>query len=775
MGVASSLGIISGINYEELVSKLIQVERNPITLLEKRRTGIEQKVGALDALAIKLSTLKSSADILNDESLFNTKSVAIASTGGESSLTATASHLAQPGSYTIYVDQLAQAHKIAAQGWADDDSTPILDAAGYPAGGHFSFRIGNSGPVTAVEVTASTTLKELADSINEADAGVRASIIHDGTASSPYRLVLTSTATGASNDIQITDNATQLDFSNKRIEAATADGTNSGTYTGAVTSNTAEYYTGTANRTYIIETMTSGTTGETGTARYRYSTDGGISWNDNGGNGFIFYTGGLTTIGSTDGTNGTGNNENVKVQFTDSGTMSVGDRFRVDVFNPTFSTPKDAVIRVDSLTLIKDSNTITDVIEGVTLQLTGESSTTANRITVSQGDVSGTATYIQDFVTAYNTVIDDLSNAFAYDPDNPTSNPLRGDYTVRGIQSRLKDIVLRTIPGLEDTYASLSQIGIGVDRTGKLSIDNAKLNRVLSRDPLSAMKLFVDYGSPSDNDIVFEGKTIATKPGQYSIYITRPPLQAQFESTETIGPGGILQDEALTFTFTSEATQSVPAVTAFTVNLSAGDTISTVLSTLNSAFASQEVGLSAVNNQGRISIVSSDYGADIKFTVVSDRGAAGQTGVGNTIQSATGTDVAGIINGHGALGKGKYLTAISGFDEGGLRVSTTTATPGGKGFISVSSGIAAQLSTQLKQITDPFAGTIASRNDSLRDVIDDIEKQIETKEERLDDMEESLRKQFVNLEVLLSSLQEQMNALTAQLNGLPQLYMNSGR
>ena len=76
---------------------------------------------------------------------------------------------------------------------------------------------------------------------------------------------------------------------------------------------------------------------------------------------------------------------------------------------------------------------------------------------------------------------------------NPTDNPLRGDYTVRGIQSRLKDIVVNSIPGLEGDYTTLNQIGISVDTTGMLSIDSAQLSSVLNTDPLSVMKLFIDY------------------------------------------------------------------------------------------------------------------------------------------------------------------------------------------------------------------------------------------------------------------------------------------
>jgi flagellar hook-associated protein 2 len=638
MGVASSLGLISGIDYEELVSKLISLERNPITLLQNKKTDIELKMGAFSALDIKLSSLKSSAEILNEEALFNAKLVNVASPGGEPSLTATVANTAPVGSYTVYVDQLAQAHKIASQGWADVNATPVLDSATYPSGGNFSFRVGNSGATTTLQVTTTTTLQELRDMINESDAGITATILNDGTASNPYRLILGSDTTGASNDIQVTTNVTQLDFTNKLIEAATADSTNSGTYTGTVASNTSEYYTGTTNKTYIIETMTAGTVGAAGTARYRYSTDGGITWNNNGGSGFAFYTGGLTTIGSTDGTNNTGNSENVKVQFTDSGTMSLGDTFRVDVFNPAFSEAKDAVVRVDSLTLIKESNTITDVIDGVTLNLLNADATNPNTVTVAQGDVSATKTHIEEFVATYNSVIDDLYNAFYYDPESPTTNnPLRGDYTVRGIQARLKDIVVNRIPGLEGDYTTLYQIGISMDTTGRLSIDGAKLSSVLATDPLSVMKLFVDYGTPTDNAITYEGKTSATKAGKYSIYINTPPAQATFESTEVIGGGGIVLDESLTFTFTEDATGAVPSVTAFTVNLSSGDGITAVISKLNSKFSAQGVGLTAINNGGTIKISSTGYGDDVKFTVVSDRDAAGQSGVGTAILTRKGT------------------------------------------------------------------------------------------------------------------------------------------
>jgi flagellar hook-associated protein 2 len=731
-------------------------------------------MGALDSLSIKLSSLKSSAEKLNDVSMFNTKSVAVTSAGTDTYLSATTTSGAAAGSYTVYVDQLAQAHKIASQGWADENSTAILDSGSYPSGGNFSFRIGDSGAITDIQISATTTLQELRDMINSADAGVSATILNDGTDTNSYRLVLTSDTTGASNDVQVTTNVTQLDFTNKLIEEATADTTNSGTYTGSVTSNTMEDYEGTANKTYIIETMTAGSVGAAGDARYKYSTDGGINWDDNSGSGFKFYTGSLIKIGSTDGTNGTGNAENVKVEFT-AGDMALGDTFRVDVFNPTFNEAQDAVIRVDTLTLVKENNTISDVIDGVTLSLVKADTSIANTVVVSEGSVSSAKSNIESFVSAYNTVITDLYNTFYYDPDKPTDNPLRGDYTVRGIQATLKDIVMNSMPGLTGDYTAFYQIGISADTTGKLTIDDAKLSDALDDDPLSVIKLFTDYGTPTDNSITYESKTSGTKAGKYSIYVYTPPAQATFENIEEIGIGfggvtTLSDNETLTFSFTDKATEAVPTVTAFAVNLSIGDTINTIVSKLNSKFNTEEVGMLATNDGGALKITSTDYGDDMKFTVVSNQAAASQTGVGTTMLTKTGTDVVGTINGHAAYGDGKYLTGANGFEEEGLKISTTTAA-GGKGYIYLSSGVAAQLITRLESITDSDEGTIAYRNDAYQDMIGNIDQQIEIKEGRLEDMEEMLRNQFVNLEVLLSSLQIQADYMSIQLNNLPSLYM----
>ncbi len=271
MGLASSVGIISGINYADLASQLAELEARPIFLLQSQQAKLESVSAELSTLSIQLSGLQSAANSLSSLSNFNTNTVSVTqTTAGVDLLSATVDSTAVPGTSQIQVNQLAQSHSVASQGFVDDDTTAVASAAGT-----FKFKVGTTGAVTSVTVTTSTTLVQLRDAINTADGSVNASIINDGSGSNPYRLVLTGKDSGSTNTVSITSNPTTLDFTNKKIEDAFAKKTNS--YAGTVSSNSSGSYTGTTNKTYLIEIVTGGTP-EGGSAEYKYSIDGGITF-----------------------------------------------------------------------------------------------------------------------------------------------------------------------------------------------------------------------------------------------------------------------------------------------------------------------------------------------------------------------------------------------------------------------------------------------------------------------------------------------------------------
>jgi flagellar hook-associated protein 2 len=639
----------------------------------------------------------------------------------------------------------------------DQDTTPVLDAVTFPNGGNFSFKVGAAGAVTDIAITTTTTLEELRDAINSANAGVSASILNDGTATNPYRLILTSNATGSDQQIQITSNVTSLDFTNTQIEAATVTVTNSGSYTGTVTSSGT--YTGTTNKTYLLEIITGGTVGN---ARYKFSTDGGITFDDNAGAGYT-----LSTTPSAIGNN----TEGVDIAFSDDGSsLSVGDRFSVDAFNPVLQQAQDAVVTVDNLILVKSSNTISDAIQGVSLDfLQAEAGSTVN-LTVST-DTSAAKGKIEEFVTAYNDVIAFFNKQQSFDPELGNAEPLLGDFTIRSLQRTIQSTITGAVPGITSGKLNLAQIGITSNSTtGELSIDDSKLAGALQTDPTGVLKLFVGTGTPSNSAITFVSKTDQTQVGTYAINLTTAPQKASFTSATQLQASGLGADELLTFSFTGDATNSSPTTTSFTVNLSQNDTINTVVNTLNSTFATKKVALEASQTNGTLSISSKDYGADIKFTVVSDRAAdTTSTGIGTTVQTRTGVDIAGTINGHTGTGKGNMLTGLSGSPEEGLSISTTSTSTGSFGTIVMSSGVADRLDHVLNSFTDPLTGVLKGRQDSIQRRIDDLAAQIEKKELSLVAQEEHLRAKFTSLEVLLGQFQSQSDFLSNQLSRLPSI------
>jgi len=391
---------------------------------------------------------------------------------------------------------------MASQGWADTGTTAIASGSGT-----FTFSVG-SGDDVDIAIDENTTLVDLRDAINAADEGVTATILNDGSATNPYRLVLTADDSGEENTITIDDTDTLLNFSTKSIEAAWADPDNvynNGSITASGT------YTGTANKTYLIEIVTGGQNKD---ATYRVSEDGGVTWGSE-----IFQTDAKEEIYAT-------TPEGVEVEFTKGSPddFGVGDRFTIDVFNPTLQEAQDASIEVDNIIMTKSSNTITDVIDGVTLNLLDADSTETVTVTVSN-NTTAVISEINDFVDAYNSALSLIDEQFQYDQDTNTSGPLNGDATLRNIQQQLRSIISTSIEGLSGDYVVLSQLGIKTGSDGQLSINETELSEALTDDFVGVSKIFVSHGSATHTSVSYLSHTDDTQAGTYYIRIQGSTLQ----------------------------------------------------------------------------------------------------------------------------------------------------------------------------------------------------------------------------------------------------------
>lgn len=146
----------------------------------------------------------------------------------------------------------------------------------------------------------------------------------------------------------------------------------------------------------------------------------------------------------------------------------------------------DAMIKVDGLAATRSTNTITDVLSGMTLNLQSAAVGTVVNLNVTLDNAAINKT-ITDFVTAYNNFHTTTKGLSQYSGTSGGANgPLLGDSLLRNMGSKLRQDASNTVTSATSGYNSLAMIGITVDGYGVMSLDSAKLNTALTSN-LSAV------------------------------------------------------------------------------------------------------------------------------------------------------------------------------------------------------------------------------------------------------------------------------------------------
>lgn len=209
MATVSFGGLGNGIDFGQVVTELVKIQRLPIDRLNEKKTALQSKLTDLGSLGTKLLAVQSAADALRLASSFDRTSATVSD---EDVLSVSSSSTAVQGSYRVQVSQLATAHQLTNKAAKAVSGTTADIVAGTSA--TVTFRVGTA-PEQTVTLGESGTLEDLRAAINDLGAGVTASIVNSGTDQVPaYRLVLTGSSTGASNTISISADGTALDLAN---------------------------------------------------------------------------------------------------------------------------------------------------------------------------------------------------------------------------------------------------------------------------------------------------------------------------------------------------------------------------------------------------------------------------------------------------------------------------------------------------------------------------------------------------------------------------------
>jgi len=241
----------------------------------------------------------------------------------------------------------------------------------------------------------------------------------------------------------------------------------------------------------------------------------------------------------------------------------------------SLQTAANATLTVDNIALTRESNNITDALNGFSLALM--KADPATTITVSTTvDQAGIKAKVQGFVDAYNSIMDFINGQMKFDPETKTTGLLASESIVRTIQSQLSSSVLQSIPGLASDRNNMVLAGVAPDSVGHLSIDTATLDGWLATDPTAVRDVFSATATSTNSALSYITYGAGTVSGNYAVNITQAASRASVTGTADLSAG---LAGAETVTITDAASRQA------VVSLTNSQSLSSIVSTLTTEFA----------------------------------------------------------------------------------------------------------------------------------------------------------------------------------------------
>lgn len=372
-GTVSLTGLTSDINWTNLITDIINAKKaSTITPLENKKTSYQSKLSAYQSFNSLLLSLK---NYIEDNDLDTQTGYAIYKSSLSSSnssiessniLSVSIGSVRGPGNYSIEVESLAQAEKIASDTQLSKTET-----------------LGLSGTINIngkdITIETDDTLSLIATRINNAGAGVTASIL--SISDTEYRLVLESNTTGEEGITLIDNND-------------------------------------------VLETL------------------------------------------------GILNSSDEKKNIIRAGA--------------------NASVKIDGYSISSTSNTITNVIEGVTLTLKGPNA--GNLITLSIAeDTSAISGKVSSMASSINSILSYIKTQNTYTGNN-SSTPLMGDINLHTVRDNITNAIFTEVEG-NTTYKSALSIGFTFNNDGTLSLDTTIFSNALNSNKTEVLNVLSQLGN----------------------------------------------------------------------------------------------------------------------------------------------------------------------------------------------------------------------------------------------------------------------------------------
>ena len=184
----------------------------------------------------------------------------------------------------------------------------------------------------------------------------------------------------------------------------------------------------------------------------------------------------------------------------------------------------DAHITFNGLDIYRSSNTIDDVIEGFEFNLAKADPGAPVSVNIFE-DKAVAEESVRTFVESYNTFLDAIKTVVDYNAEEERDGALKGDTTTKTVLNQLRSMISAAVPGIEDGFNALANVGIRTELDGTISLNEDTFKKAFDENFDLVKAIFIPQVSSDTDKIVVTGYGDDTVAGSYDVQITQQPAQ----------------------------------------------------------------------------------------------------------------------------------------------------------------------------------------------------------------------------------------------------------
>ncbi len=390
-----------------------------------------------------------------------------------------------------------------------------------------------------LSITANTRLEHLIGEINDAFDGIATATLENG------RIILTDNTAGSS-DLSITltynPNGSGATLTLPTMAVSTEGGSTSASLANFASSDFTETQSAQDSKIKVdgypntsataeIQTLTPTAVATVGTFTLTYDghTTAAIQYNASVGD-IQSALEALSNVNAGDiAVGGNGLNLSGSTTFTFRDTAGDVEMISIDPTNLTPSARSNYVMaeqtKGDDGYIRRSSNTVDDVIAGVSLHLHDTTDAGGEQLTLTR-DIQSVKDKLDSMVASYNSVISYIKEKTGYNEVLQTGGILMGDSIVNTMKYQFREPLIEQTAGFVqdiDTFLSPLNIGLELDKDGMLSLDTNEFDQAIANDYMGVLNLIGadKTGSSNSNTVKFySASSNYTTAGEYDVQVT---------------------------------------------------------------------------------------------------------------------------------------------------------------------------------------------------------------------------------------------------------------